>query len=220
MAADAGGRSQGQAQAIPAPDRSARLIPMVRKTFGDSMVISADSNGSYGVDEAIRIGKIMQDYNYAFYEEPVPFDDYDGLQQVADALNIPIALGEQEPSTYNFRHVLANNSVGIVQQDMFYFGGMIRCMQVARMANAFGKQCIPHISSTGLGYVYMMHFVSAIPNSGPYHEFKEFNTELPYHCETSSLRSDSNGVIQVPSGPGFGVDIDPDFIKKSTVLTG
>jgi L-alanine-DL-glutamate epimerase-like enolase superfamily enzyme len=149
------------------PDRSARLIPMVRKTFGDAMVISADSNGSYTPAQAIPIGKIMQEYNYAFYEEPVPFDDYDGLQQVADALDIPIALGEQEPSTFNFRHVLAHNSVGIVQQDMFYFGGMVRCMKVARMAAALNKQCIPHISSTGLGYVYMMHFVSAITNSGP-----------------------------------------------------
>jgi L-alanine-DL-glutamate epimerase-like enolase superfamily enzyme len=200
------------------PDRSARLIPMVRKTFGDQMVITADANGSYAPDEAIRIGKIMQEYNYAFYEEPVPFDNYDGLQQVADALDIPIALGEQEPSTWNFRHVLAHNAVGIVQQDMFYFGGMVRCMKVARMAAALGKQCIPHISSTGLGYLYMMHFVSAIPNSGPYHEFKEFNNDLPYTCATSTLRSDDNGVITVPTSPGVGVDIDPAYISKHEVL--
>jgi L-alanine-DL-glutamate epimerase-like enolase superfamily enzyme len=200
------------------PDRSARLIPMVRKTFGDDMVISADSNGSYGPAEAIRIGRIMQEYNYAFYEEPVPFDDYDGLQQVADALQIPIALGEQEPSTWNFRHVLAHNAVGIVQQDMFYFGGMVRCMKVARMAAALGKQCIPHISSTGLGYLYMLHFVSAIPNSGPYHEFKEFNNDLPYTCATSTLRSDDNGVLTVPTGPGVGVEIDPAYIAKHTVM--
>jgi len=200
------------------PDRSARLIPLVRKTFGDQMVISADSNGSYGVAEAIRIGRIMQDYNYAFYEEPVPFDNYDGLQQVADALSIPIALGEQEPSLWNFRHVLSNNSVGIVQQDMFYFGGMVRCVKVARMAAALGKQCIPHISSTGLGYLYMMHFVSSIPNSGPYHEFKEFNNDLPYTCATSTLRSDDQGVITVPTGPGVGVEIDPAYIAKHEVL--
>ena len=199
-------------------DRSARLIPMVRKTFGDQMVISADSNGSYGVDEAIRIGKIMQQYKYAFYEEPVPFDDYDGLKQVADALEIPIALGEQEPSTYNFRHVLANNSVGIVQQDMFYFGGMVRCVKVARMAAALGRQCIPHISSTGLGYLYMMHFVSSIPNSGPYHEFKEFNNDLPYTCASSTLRSSDDGVITVPTGPGVGVEIDPAYIAKHEVM--
>ena len=200
------------------PGRSEKLIPLVRKTFGDQMIISADANGSYNTAEAIRIGKIMQQYKYAFFEEPVPFDWYEETKQVADALEIPIAGGEQEPSTHNFRWLVANGGLSIVQQDMFYFGGMVRCMRVARMANAFGKQCIPHISSTGLGYVYMMHFVTAIPNSGPYHEFKEFNNELPYHCATSTLRSDSNGVIRVPTGPGFGVDIDPDFLKQATIL--
>ena len=198
--------------------RSEKLIPLVRKTFGDDMIISADSNGSYTVDQAIPIGKLMQEYKYAFYEEPVPFDWYEETKRVADALEIPIAGGEQEPSTHNFRWLIANGGLSIVQPDMFYFGGMIRCVQVARMAHAFGKQCIPHISSTGLGYVYMMHFVSSIPNSGPYHEFKEFNNELPYHCATSSLRSNSEGVIKVPSGPGLGVEIDPDFLKRCEVV--
>jgi L-alanine-DL-glutamate epimerase-like enolase superfamily enzyme len=200
--------------------RSEKLIPLVRKTFGDKMIISADANGSYTAAEAIPIGKLMQEYNYAFFEEPVPFDWYDDLKTVADALKIPMALGEQEPSTHNFRWVLANNAVGIVQQDMFYFGGMVRCMRVARMAQALGKECIPHISSTGLGYLYMMHFVSAIPNAGLYHEFKEFNNDLPYTCETSTLRSDSEGVITVPSGPGLGVTIDPAYVAKHTVVKG
>jgi L-alanine-DL-glutamate epimerase-like enolase superfamily enzyme len=200
--------------------RSEKLIPLVRKTFGDKMVISADANGSYTPEQAIPIGRLMQEYNYAFYEEPVPFDWYDELKQVADALKIPMALGEQEPSTHNFRWVLANNAVGIVQQDMFYFGGMVRCMRVARMAGALGKPCIPHISSTGLGYLYMMHFVSAIPNSGPYHEFKEFNNDLPYSCPTSTLRSDDDGVIKVPTGPGLGVAIDPAYVAKHSIVKG
>jgi L-alanine-DL-glutamate epimerase-like enolase superfamily enzyme len=200
--------------------RSEKLIPLVRKTFGDKMVISADANGSYTPEQAIPIGRLMQEYDYAFYEEPVPFDWYDELKQVADALKIPMALGEQEPSTHNFRWVLAHNAVGIVQQDMFYFGGMVRCMRVARMAGALGKTCIPHISSTGLGYLYMMHFVSAIPNSGPYHEFKEFNNDLPYSCPTSTLRSDDDGVIKVPTGPGLGVTIDPAYVAKHTIIKG
>ena len=200
--------------------RSEKLIPLVRKTFGDSMVISADANGSYTVAEALPIGRLMQEYKYAFYEEPVPFDWYEEIKQIADSLQIPIALGEQEPSTHNFRWLIANKAIGICQQDMFYFGGMVRCMRVARMAHAMGQQCIPHISSTGLGYVYMMHFVSAIPNSGLYHEFKEFNNDLPYTCSTSTLRSNGDGVIKVPTGPGVGLDIDPDYIKKHTVVTG
>jgi len=198
--------------------RSEKLIPMVRKVFGDKMVISADANGSYTPEQAIPIGRLMQEYNYAFYEEPVPFDWYAETKQVADALKIPIAGGEQEPSTHNFRWLVANGALSITQQDMFYFGGMVRCMRVARMAAVMGKQCIPHISSTGLGYLYMMHFVSSIPNSGPYHEFKEFNNTLPYECPTSSLRSDEDGVVKVPTGPGLGVTIDPAYIAKHVVV--
>jgi L-alanine-DL-glutamate epimerase-like enolase superfamily enzyme len=164
--------------------RTEKLIPLVRKTFGDKMVIYADSNGSYTADEAIRIGRIMEDYKIDFYEEPVPFDWYEETKEVADALKIPIAGGEQEPSLHMFRWLIANDALQIAQPDMFYFGGMIRSMKVARMAAAFGKNCTPHISDSGLGYLYMMHFVSAIPNPGPYHEFKGFNKDLPFECKT------------------------------------
>lgn len=195
--------------------RSEKLIPLVRKTFGDDMVISADANGSYDVKEAIRIGKIMEQYKYAFYEEPVPFDWYEETKQVADALSIPVAGGEQEPSLHNFRWLLANNGLQIVQADMFYFGGMIRCMKVARMANALGRLHIPHVS--GIGYIYMMHFISSIPNAGPYHEYKSFKLDFPFECKTSSLVPE-DGVVTVPTGPGLGIDIDPDFIKKHIVV--
>jgi len=195
------------------PGRSEELIPLVRKTFGDKMVIYADSNGSYSEKEAIRIGKIIEEYKFDFYEEPVPFDWYEETKQVADALNVPIAGGEQEPSMHQFRWLIGNNALDIVQPDMFYFGGMIRSMKVALMAHALGKKCVPHISGSGLGYLYMMHFVSSIPNAGLYHEFKGFNTEIPVECSTSSLTSE-DGVVTVPTGHGLGVDIDPDYIMK------
>ncbi len=200
--------------------RSEKLIPLVRKTFGDKMILSADANGSYDVKEAIKIGKIMQEYKYAFYEEPVPFDWYEETKQVADALEIPIAGGEQEASMHNFRWLVANGALSITQQDMFYYGGMVRSMRVARMAHALGKQTIPHISAQGLGYLYMMHFVSAIPNSGPYHEFKEFNNTLQFKCPTSTMHPDDRGAVKVPTGPGLGIEVDPAYIALHKVVKG
>ena len=79
-------------------------------TLGDKMIISADSNGSYDVEEAIRIGRIMEEYNFDFYEEPVPFDWYEETRQVAAALKVPIAGGEQEGSMRNFRWLLASDA--------------------------------------------------------------------------------------------------------------
>ena len=151
--------------------RSEKLIPMVRKEFGDQMVCYADSNGSYDVAEGIKFGRLLEEYKFAFYEEPVPFDWYEETKAVTDAVNIPVAGGEQEASMHAFRWLIANDALDIVQADLYYFGGFIRSMKVARMAAAMGKVHTPHISG-GLGYLYMIHFVSAIPNAGPYHEFK------------------------------------------------
>ena len=198
--------------------RSEKLIPMVRKKFGDQMVCYADSNGSYDVEEAIKFGKLLQEYKYAFYEEPVPFDWYEETKAVADAVDIPLAGGEQEASMHAFRWLIAHDALDIVQADVYYFGGLIRSMKVARMAQAMGKTHVPHISG-GLGYLYMVHFVSAIPNAGPYHEFKGLTNpaSLPFECKTSSLKTEG-GIVKVPTGPGSGIEIDPDFIRKHSVV--
>lgn len=197
--------------------RTERLIPMMRKAFRDDITIYADCNGSYGAPEAIRIGKMLQQHDIDLFEQPVPTDWYEDWQLTANALTIPIASGGGEVSLRNFRWLIGNEAVQMVQQDLFYFGGMIRSMKVARMAAAKGYPCTPHISGTGLGYVYMMQFVSVLPNAGPYHEFKGVSTEVPYECKTSTLKPE-DGILHLPRGVGSGVEIDPDFIAKHRVL--
>jgi len=93
-----GGRMQKNRDSLPG--RSEALIPLVRKTFGEEMTIYADSNGSYDVENSVRIGRLMEENRYAFFEEPSPFDQLDETKQVADALTIPIAGGEQEGSIH------------------------------------------------------------------------------------------------------------------------
>ena len=201
---------------VPA-GRTERLIPMMRKAFDSDITIYADCNGSYGAPEAIRIGRLLEANQIDLFEQPVPTDWYEDWKATADALTIPIASGGGEVSLRNFRWLIGNRAVQMVQQDLFYFGGMIRCMKVARMAAAKGYLCTPHISGTGLGYIYMMQFVSALPNAGPYHEFKGLSTEVPFECKTSTLKPE-NGILHLPKGIGSGVEIDPDFMAKHRVL--
>ena len=197
----------------PPKGRTEAIIPLIRKTFGDDMVLYADSNGYYSVEDAIRVGRLLEEYRYEFFEEPVHFDWYEETKQVADELSISIAGGEQEYSLHGFRWLIANNGLQVVQPDIFYFGGMIRSMKVAHMAHALGKRCTPHISGGDLGFLYMLHFVSALPNALEYHEFKGLHTDIVFECPTSAL-SVENGKISVPTGFGSGVDIDHDFIAK------
>ena len=199
--------------------RSERLIPLVREAFGDDMTLYADANGGYTPEEALRIGRLMAEYDYGFFEEPIAFDRYRELVALSGKLSVPLAGGEQEPSFYNFRYLIGEGALEVVQPDLFYYGGMIRSMRVARMAAVRGRSCVPHISGSGLGFLYMAHFVSALGNAGPYHEFKEKTAELPYECPTSDLRVRA-GVIEVPTGPGAGVVIDPDYVARHREVTG
>jgi L-alanine-DL-glutamate epimerase-like enolase superfamily enzyme len=193
--------------------RTEKIIPLVRKTFGDQVALYADSNSFYSVSEAIRVGKLLEEYKFRYFEEPVMFDHVEEIKQVADALTIPIANGEQDYNYHGFRWLLAHNGLEIVQPDNYYFGGLIRSMKVARMAAAYGKQCVPHMSGGGLGNIYNIQFVSALPNAGEHHEFKEIGANIRFECKTSPLKI-SKGRIKVPTGPGFGVDFDPDWLAR------
>lgn len=197
--------------------RTEQIIPLVRKTFGDEMHLYADANGFYPVKEAVRVGNLLEEYNYGFFEEPVHFDWYEETKEVADQLTLPVAGGEQEYSLHGFRWLIANDGLQIVQPDNYYFGGMIRSMKVALMAQAMGKNCTPHMSGGGLGYLYMIHFVSVLPNAAPHHEFKGLNTHVPFECATSDLKV-TDGELTVPTGPGVGIEIDPEFIEKHLVV--
>jgi L-alanine-DL-glutamate epimerase-like enolase superfamily enzyme len=195
------------------PGRTEKIIPLVRKTFGDRMALYADSNSFYTVPEAIRVGRLLEEYKYEYFEEPVMFDHLEEIKQVADALTIPIANGEQDYSFYGFRWLIANEGIEVVQPDNYYFGGLIRSMKVARMAAAFGKSFVPHMSGGGLGFLYNAHMVSAVPNAGAHHEFKSFRTNVRYECKTAPMKI-VDGKMKVPTGPGFGADLDPDWVAK------
>lgn len=198
--------------------RDLALIPLTRKTFGDEMTIYADANGSYDIPMALRVGRVMQEHRLAFLEEPAPFDYYDETKQIADDLPLPVAGGEQESSIRRFRWMIEHRGVDIVQPDLFYFGGFVRSVKVARMAAAAGIPCTPHMSGGGLGYLYVAHFASCVPNAGPFQEYKGRDDALPVSSETSTLTS-VKGMLKVPTGPGLGVAIDPAFVGKAMRLS-
>ncbi len=200
------------------PGRSEKLIPLVRKALGDDVTIYSDANGSYDVAEAVRIGRMLEEIGAAFFEEPCPFDWLWETKEIADALAIPIAGGEQESSMRRFRWMIANDAVQVVQPDLLYFGGLIRSIKVARMAEAAGIPCTPHMSGAGLGSLYVVHYASVVPNPGPHQEYKGANEDIPFES-TSVMLEARNGAVSVPTGPGLGVRLDAAWIEASRVLS-
>ena len=195
--------------------RDRELIPLMREAFGPDMVLYADANGSYDVDSAIWFGRLLEEYDYGFFEEPVPFDHLVENKMVADALSVPIAGGEQDSSMWSLEWHLATDSLQIVQPDLIYFGGLVRSMRVARMAQVLGKQIVPHISGRGLGSLYATHFASLLPNTTDYQEYKGDPDPVPYELTVEGGRFAARaGRLPVPAGHGLGITFDPDYLAS------
>jgi L-alanine-DL-glutamate epimerase-like enolase superfamily enzyme len=206
-----GGRMSRNVDAMPG--RTDKLIPLTRKAFGDKMVIHADANSSYDPPEAIRVGKLLQDIKAVHYEEPCPFDNFDATKKVKDALSIPIALGEQESSHWRFQAMIRDHVADIVQPDLYYYGGLIRSLRVARMAALCNQVTSPHLSG-GFGFVYLLHFAACAPKLGPWQEYKK-GVETFGQWFDPPLRT-NDGHLTVPKGPGVGIADPKEILKGAT----
>ena len=209
-----GGRMSRNADAMPG--RTEKLIPLTRKTFGDKLAIHADANSSYDDPaQAIRVGRMLEDINAVFFEEPCPFDNFEATKKVADALKIPIALGEQESSHWRYQAQIRDHVSDIVQPDLYYYGGLIRSIRVARMAELCDMPTTPHLSG-GFGFVYSLHFASCVSKIGAWQEYKQgvktygqwFNPPLAIN----------DGALTVPQGPGVGIADPKEILKGAEVV--
>lgn len=208
-----GGRMSRNEDAMPG--RTEKLIPLSRKALGDRMVIHADANSSYDPPRAIHIGRMLEDIQAIHYEEPCPFDNFDATKQVADALSIPVALGEQEFSQWRFQWMIREHVADIVQPDLFYYGGLVRSRRVARMAEQCGLPTTAHLSG-GFGFVYLLHFASCTPNIGPWQEYKK-GVETYGQWFDPPLRI-VDGALSVPRGPGVGIADPKEVLKGASAV--
>lgn len=198
-----GGRMSKDADSMEG--RSEGLITRSRRVLGDGIDILADANGSYSPERAVLIGRRLEEIDAYFFEEPCPFDHLEETKAVADALQIPITGGEQETSQRRFRWMLENDAVQVVQPDIQYYGGFIRTIRVARMAELAGVQTTVHIAQEP-GFIYTLHFASCVPNVGRYQEYKGHKTLGPLLDPALECK---DGIVAVPTKPGLGfVHID------------
>jgi L-alanine-DL-glutamate epimerase-like enolase superfamily enzyme len=199
------------------PGRTEKLIPLTRKTFGDQMAIHADANSSYDAPHAIPVGRMLEDINAVYFEEPCPFDDFDATKKVTDALRIPVALGEQESSHARFHWCIRERVADIIQPDLFYYGGLIRSIRVARMAAVRDLPTTVHLSG-GFGFVYSLHFAACTPNIGTWQEYKQ-GVETYGQWFNPPLRI-NDGALTIPQGPGVGIVEPKELLKGAEVVRG
>jgi L-alanine-DL-glutamate epimerase-like enolase superfamily enzyme len=210
-----GGRMSDNFDATPG--RTNKLLELAQKNLASKVTLMADANGSYDAKNAIELGKRLQEMKYLWFEEPCPWEELSETKRVADALEMKIAFGEQDSSLWKFQYMIDNQVIDIVQPDLNYNGGFVRAAKVARMARKVNMWICPHDTQTGAATVNILQFAATTPNIGPFMEY--VSRKEPKKQSWYSPNFDiKDGVLPVPTGPGMGLQFDPDFVKSATVV--
>lgn len=188
----------------------------VRKAGGDRFPLLFDRVGAYTRDEAIKVGRVLDELGYISYEDPIPTSDIDGLVELAAALDLPITIGEFIFSPYDFPEYIRRGACDTVRFIVDNIGGITGGMKVARLAECFGMECQPHNWGTALDHAAHFHCALAMPNNVWFEMTQPQGiTDQPYF--TDQIRIDSEGYVPAPTKPGLGYAIDRDALDKALI---
>jgi D-galactarolactone cycloisomerase len=202
-------------------DDDVRATRAVRDAIGGEISLMIDANHAYDAVAAIRLGRQVEDLDIGWFEEPVPPEDVDGHRNVRAALRIPVASGECEFTRFGFREMITSRAVDYVQPDTCSAGGLSECKKIADMASAYGIRYAPHVWGSGVAIAASLQLLAVLPaftppSLDPAEPMLEFDrTEHPVRKALLAKPIEHrNGVVAVPTGPGLGIEIDRDALKK------
>jgi len=199
--------------------RTEEIIPTIRKALGSSAALLVDANSGFSPARAIQVGGILADNGIEHFEEPCLYWEFEQTKQVTDALDIAVTGGEQDCEIATWRHMIEMRAVDIVQPDILYLGGISRTLRVCNMARAAGLPVTPHSANLGLVTLFTMHLLRAIEGAGKYLEFSIEG--LDYYPWQTGLFVKSpydvdNGHVTVSSEPGWGIEVCPEWLARSS----
>jgi D-galactarolactone cycloisomerase len=202
-------------------DEDAAVTRAVREAIGPRIALMVDANHAYDATAAIRLGRMIEQYDIGWFEEPVPPEDVEGYRAVRAALSIPIAGGECEYTRFGFRELFKAHALDIAQPDTCAAGGLSECRKIADMAEAFGVRYNPHVWGTGIAIAASLQLLAVLPphtplSLAPLEPILEFDrTEHPIRQAILKQPIEhKSGMVGVPDGPGLGIEIDREALAR------
>ncbi len=201
------------------PTFDEKLISAMREALPTTQLM-ADSNHAYDLPEAIKIGRVLEKYNYAWFEEPLSPEHGALFKQLQAKLDLTIAAGECEQTRFGFKKLIESGGVSLLQPDLAYCGGPSEALKIRTLASANGINCVPHVWGTMLNFAAATHFLASAYNEPGRAEPKQLYLE--YDRTENPLRDDlykvaveiNNANAVVPSAPGLGVEININTMKE------
>jgi galactonate dehydratase len=196
---------------LPPPERrrSVEIVRAVRDAVGPDVELMIEMHGRFSPAAAAQIAADLEPFAPAWLEEPVAFDSPTGLARVRRATNRPIATGERIHLLSDFRAIIEQGLVDIVQADLTHFGGFTGLSRLAGWVEAYELPLAPHNVCGPVGTAANIHFAIATPNHLVLEHFNDFADPWVSELVDAAPAIDAlDGCFPLPTGPGLGVRLD------------
>jgi L-alanine-DL-glutamate epimerase-like enolase superfamily enzyme len=196
-------------------EAAVEVVSAVRREVGNAVSLCIDhfGEGYMTADEAIRLGRALEPYDLAWIEDPVPFHDIAGHKLVADALQVPVAGGEDLYLWDGFREMIETRAVDVLHPDLLTSGGMLETKHIADYGERFGLPTALHCASSPIGFMANVHCGAAISSLVA---VEHHGLDIPFWADlVTGLDPDymSDGYVKVPDAPGLGIDLNLEAVK-------
>ncbi|MFA7289217.1 MAG: mandelate racemase/muconate lactonizing enzyme family protein, partial [Melioribacteraceae bacterium] len=200
----------------PDPDPTYETIKAVRKAIGDDIELFVDFNNGYTPSRAITIAKkLIEHFNVAAIEEPVSYLNYQGLNQVVEALDIPIFAGEHEFNRWQIRDLVTIGNADFINADLIKAGGFSECRKMAFIAHAFDKYIMTHNTRPTLATAASLQLCASIPNAARVQEYAGQRVDLDLSHLFEGYFDFKDGYLLIPQIPGLGLNVIEEAMEKS-----
>ena len=209
------------------PKEDLKLVSAVRDTIGSEFKLMVDANHAYNKNDALYVGKGLDEMNIYWFEEPVAPEDYDGYKELKEKLKTNIAGGEAEFTKYGWNQLIKNNCIDIAQPEVCGLGGITEYLKVSALAQSNFIPIVNHVWGSALSVAVNLHLLTTLPDMPgglfPTKSMLEFDTTEKNIFITDLAEEKFSILDQVKNKNGFaspleniGIGINPnkDFIKK------
>ncbi|MFC6863987.1 mandelate racemase/muconate lactonizing enzyme family protein [Halomicroarcula sp. GCM10025817] len=195
-------------------------VRTARGILGEDGHLMVDVNGNYRPDQAIRTAKAIEEYDITWIEEPVPPENLSGYREVKQHVDVPIAAGEAHFGRFEFKRLVDDRLVDVVQPNLARCGGLSEARTIAKLASAENVGVRPHIWNSGVGLAAAVQFAASVPDypntrNVPEPMLVEFDrSDNPLRDGILEAPFDpTGGSLDVPQEPGLGITVDEDTVE-------
>jgi D-galactarolactone cycloisomerase len=199
-----------------------RLITAMRGALPDTTLM-ADANHAYDLPEAVRVGRVLDEHDFGWFEEPLSPEFELQFRQLHEKLSVPLATGECEQTRYGFQRLLSAGGVQIAQPDLAYCGGISEALKIRAIASSLGVNVIPHCWGTMLNLAAATHFLASgyrepgrAEDGGPILELDRTSNPLRDELFEAPVVIE-NATVYLPTAPGLGVAVDRTALQSFRV---